>query len=125
MDSEEHRKFTGVGNERILDNLRYAARSSVSIVLRMPVVPGHNDSDENIEKTASFILNDMNNNIRQLQLLPYRWLGIEKYEALGLEYPMRDQEKPNREKYTKVIREMAEKFRSYGIPAAAGTTNKI
>jgi len=125
MDSKMHKRFTGVGNERILDNLRYIASTSLPLILRLPVVPGHNDCRENIEATTNFILKDIKNNIRQLQLLPYRLLGVEKYDSLGLEYPMKDQNPPKREIYEKAIRNLAEEFRSYGIPAAAGTTVKI
>ena len=125
MNSASHKEFCGVGNERILENLRYVSTKNVPIVLRYPVVPGHNDSEENIEATANFIIKDMNNCIRQLQVLPYRLLGVEKYEALGLDYPMSKMAPPRREEYESRIIQLAARLREKGIPAAAGTTTLI
>lgn len=125
MNSEKHRKYTGVGNETILENIKYVAKKGTPLVIRMPVVPGYNDDDENIEATARFIKSDLNNGIRQLQLLPYRLLGLEKYESLGMEYPMAGTEPPKSEKYLSGIRKLVEVMKSYGINAAAGTTVKF
>jgi pyruvate formate lyase activating enzyme len=125
MDTIAHKEFTGVPNERILDNLKYLAAKNVNIVLRIPVVPGHNDNDENMRASIDFILKEMNNNIRQLQFLPYRPLGTDKYEALGLEYPMKDMPPLNREEYVARLRDLADKFKSHGIKATAGTTTPI
>lgn len=125
MDSEKHREFTGVPNEPILRNLKHVAMSNTPLVLRIPVVPGHNDSRENIEATAEFIVNELHNNVSQVQLLPYRLLGLEKYEALGQEYPMKDEPAPQKEVYIKAIRELAGEYQALGIPAVAGTTVKI
>lgn len=122
MDSALHKKFTGVPNERILENLRYLAERGVALVLRIPVVPGHNDSPDNIQASIEFIRKELHNSLRQLQLLPYRSLGLEKYDALGLPYPMADVAPPQREEYEARIKNLAEHFRQYGIPAAAGTT---
>ncbi len=125
IDSASHKNFTGVGNERILENLRYLASKNIAIVMRYPVVPGYNDSEANVEATANFILREMNNNIRQFQLLPYRPLGTDKYEALGIPYPMGEVKPPNRAEYEANLKRLAELFRQRGIPAAAGTTTII
>lgn len=58
------------------------------LILRIPVIPDFNDDMKNIEATADFILNDLNGQIRTLQLLSFMRLGVEKYEALGIPYAM-------------------------------------
>lgn len=125
MDSNKHKEYTGAGNEKILSNIKYAVKKGMALVIRMPVVPGHNDSNENIKATAEFIAKDLGNGIRQLQLLPYKLLGLDKYESLGRVYPMAGIEPLKRETYESNIRHIAEVMKSFGVPAVAGTTNKF
>ncbi|MGX8700715.1 glycyl-radical enzyme activating protein [Caproiciproducens sp.] len=125
MDSAVHRKYTGAGNEQILKNIRYAGMKSAQMVIRIPVIPGINDSEENLKATADFIRLEVGGSVRQLQLLPFRLLGTDKYEALGIPYPMADVDPPNPDEYLKNVRKIAEKLRSYGVPAMAGTTNRL
>lgn len=125
MDSEQHKIYTGVGNELILKNIKYLVEKNMPLVIRIPIVPEHNNSDENIRATAEFIINELGNRVRQVQLLPYRPLGTDKYQSLAIEYPMSDIKAPAREVYEPNIRHLTELMRSYGIPAAAGSTDKI
>ncbi|WP_243134737.1 glycyl-radical enzyme activating protein [Acetobacterium wieringae] len=124
MDTQKHKLFTNVGNEVILDNIKYIVKNNADVVIRIPIVPGHNNDDENIRITAEFISKELNNRIHQLQLLPYRPLGVDKYASLGLSYSMNGQEKINRDEYKKEIENIAMKFQSYGIPAVTGA-NKL
>jgi len=125
MDPAKHRKYTGVSNKRILANIRYAAMKNVPMVIRVPVVPGFNDDQENIKATAEFILKNTGSCLCQLQILPYRPLGLEKYRYLGMEYPMKDYKIPEPGQYLAQIRSLVKVFREYGIPAEAGTGVKI
>lgn len=120
INSEQHRMITNQGNEIILDNLRYLVQKNMPLVLRIPVVTGYNDSDENIRQTGEFIRDELHNKIIQLQLLPYRPLGEDKYEALGITYPMAGKQKVDREQYTKQLNGIAAKLQSYGVPAVPG-----
>lgn len=122
MDTKKHKEYTGVGNETILENLRYLSTKNVPIVLRIPVIPGHNDSEENLRATGEFILNDMKNQVRQLQLLPYRPMGIEKYDSLSMPYPMRGIEMPDSSVYVPKIKKIAEDLQAMGVAARPGTT---
>lgn len=88
MNAPVFEKYIGAGQERVLDNLRKAVEAGVGTVVRIPLLPGINDDQDSLEKTADYILNDLHNKIMQLQILPYRRLGEEKYESLGLKYPM-------------------------------------
>jgi pyruvate formate lyase activating enzyme len=124
MDTIKHREYTGVGNELILDNIIKTAVAHKPLIIRIPVVPDHNDGDENIHATAQFIIEKLGNRVTQLQLLPYRQLGVEKYASLGREYPMSYFNPPERPVWEKNIHRIAEILLSYGIPAVAGTTAK-
>jgi len=82
MDPVEHKKHTGVSNDLILDNAkRIYHELSIPMLARVPVVPGYNDSVENIEATARFIASELGTSVK-VHLLPYHKLGEVKYERL-------------------------------------------
>lgn len=84
MDEKTHMSLTGVSNKRILDNIRYASEildnEKQTLTIRIPVIPGLNDSDENIRNTAQFAASL--GNVRRLELLPYHNLGEVKYSRV-------------------------------------------
>lgn len=120
MDSEVHKRYTGVDNFKILENLKRLSREKKDLILRIPVIPGVNDSMENMEKTADFILDEMDNRVRVLQLLSFMRLGEEKYRSLGIPYKMKDVE-IDRESFQKHVAGIADYFRSRGIHCVVGT----
>ncbi len=124
MDPDKHREYTGIGNGLILENIAFVAGQSTPLIIRIPVVPDHNDGDDNIRATAEFIAGTLGNRVTQVQLLPYRQLGVEKYSSLGREYPMNYVTPPERSTWEQNIKRMAERMQSLGIPAVAGTGNK-
>ena len=123
MDTEVHKKYTGVGNERILENLRRIAEKKKELILRIPVIPGVNDDMDNIRDTADFILNDLKNGVRTLQLLSFMRLGEEKYASIDLPYPMKGI-RLNRGSFQKHVSELAAYFNSRGIHCQVGTKEK-
>lgn len=90
MDSEAHKKWTGVDNAVILDNIRYASEicKRNAIHIRLPLVEGVNDSPENIMATAEFCAGLKN--CVELEFLPYHRLGVHAYEQLQREYQLID-----------------------------------
>lgn len=85
LDTEDHKKYCGIGNERILENLRYVDSQKVPVYLRCPVIPGVNDSDAHfsgIENLVSSL-----HMIKEIHLLPFHKLGGARYERIGLENP--------------------------------------
>lgn len=84
MDSVLHKEYTGVGNERILDNLCRLCESGMEVVVRTPVIPGYNDQRENFAAIAVF-LGCMPRPPR-VELLPYNELAGSKYPRLGMTY---------------------------------------
>lgn len=125
MNDAAHQRYTGVSNQRILGNLKRVADSNTPIVIRIPVVPGLNGTEENLRATAKFLTNDLGGRVIQVQLLPYRKLGVEKYAALGIPYPMKDFESPGRETWEKNILRFAEMMSSPDLDVVAGAGARI
>ena len=86
MDSAKHKAYTGQPNEKILDNARWIAENANHLVIRVPVIPGFNDTPEEIAAIARFA--ESLPNVRELHLLPYHRLGTDKYVGLGREYTL-------------------------------------
>ncbi|NVN91975.1 MAG: glycyl-radical enzyme activating protein [Desulfuromonadales bacterium] len=84
MDETEHRRLTGVSNQLILDNLRRIAGLSIQLRIRMPLIPGVNDDQENLRRTADFVAGLAI--VQNIDLLPYHRLGEGKWRQLGREY---------------------------------------
>ena len=82
MDSAEHRRLTGVPNERILENLRLLASRGARIFARIPLVPGFNDDRENLEAAAEF-LRGLEGAVEEVDLLPYHKGGVHKLSWLS------------------------------------------
>jgi pyruvate formate lyase activating enzyme len=84
IDDEKHRRFTGVTNETILRNARRIASSGGKMVVRVPLIPGFNDTRDDIEAIGDFVLSLIS--VKEVNLLPYHELGKSKYGMLGREY---------------------------------------
>ena len=83
MDSDIHRELTGVPNEQILSNIRHAVHDlKKNLTVRVPTIPGYNDSEENIRATARFVKEELGPDVG-IHLLPYHRLGESKNESLG------------------------------------------
>lgn len=107
MDSAEHRRLTGVPNGLILDNIRRIAAMGLPIYIRTPLVPGCNDSEENIAATAAFIATLPN--VKRFDILPYHRLGEPKWRQLERRYDLHDVPPPNRE-HVFALADMARKY---------------
>jgi pyruvate formate lyase activating enzyme len=83
MDNEAHQRFTGVGNERILTNLDATCRAGKSVIVRIPIIPGVNDYDGNIQAIVSYLRE--HTTVSTVHLLPYHSAGHEKALRLGKE----------------------------------------
>ena len=83
MDSASHQKCTGMPNDLILENLKRIRRkySSIPVVARIPIVPGHNTDPKNIQATARFVANEIGSGTK-VNILAYHRLGETKYGRL-------------------------------------------
>ncbi|MEG1426449.1 MAG: glycyl-radical enzyme activating protein [Oscillospiraceae bacterium] len=84
-DSRKHKEQTGVPNEQIFENLRLAAGQHLPIVARIPIIPGFNNTMEDVDKIGR-LLRDVG--IDKGNLLPFHQLGENKYALLGKPYAM-------------------------------------
>lgn len=90
IDAEKHREFTGQSNALILENAVKIAERANELIIRVPVIPGFNDTVREIGDIAVFA--KKLHGVRELHLLPYHRLGEDKYKALGRDYLMRGAE---------------------------------
>ena len=86
MDSEIHRALTGVPNKRILENLERAVKLR-PVIVRVPLVPTFNDSEENAIAVRDFAERI---GVKKIDLLPFHQLGRDKYQRLNLKYDLKD-----------------------------------
>ncbi|SFD40988.1 glycerol dehydratase activator DhaB2 [Clostridium uliginosum] len=96
MDSEIHKKFTGVDNKVILENIKLTDEISKELIIRVPVIEGFNADIKSIKNIAEFS-KDLKN-LKRIDLLPYHNYGEGKYEAIGREYELKELSTPNEEK---------------------------
>lgn len=82
MDPDRHRAWTGVSNRRILDNLVALAGTGANIIIRIPLVGGVNDDEENLTATARFVAS-LPGRKKEVSLLPYHKIAMPKYARLG------------------------------------------
>ena len=101
MDSAKHKEYTGAGNERILENAKKLAASGVELVIRTPVVPGFNDTAEEIRAISKFAASLPG--VREHHLLPYHRLGSDKYAGLGRNYSLTEILPPPPEKMSYLL----------------------
>ena len=85
VDDAKHRRYTGVSNQSILDNLDALSRLGVPLTVRIPVIPGVNDSPADMDDFGQFLAGAR---IRSVHLLPYHRIGAEKYRRLGVPNPL-------------------------------------
>ena len=82
LNDEKHREWTGQSNALIIENFQKLCMDFPALpkVVRTPIIPDFNDSDEEIEKIKTFLQNKSN---VTFETLPYHSFGAEKYAALG------------------------------------------
>ncbi|QIB68839.1 choline TMA-lyase-activating enzyme [Aminipila butyrica] len=89
MNSDKHFELTGVRNEQILTNLKELLHRRYNVQVRMPMLKGINDSEEEITAVIEFLMPYRDQkNFKGIDLLPYHKLGVNKYNQLGMEYPI-------------------------------------
>ena len=114
MDDEAHKKFTGVSNRVILQNLRQLASTQTKIRVRIPIIPRINDSEENINATIVFLANLAQ--IREVDLLPYHNIATDKYHRMAHDYALGNVKTPSDER----MKELAGIFEKEGFSVKIG-----
>lgn len=86
IDPDKHKELTNQNNKYILEFAEYLSQKGIEIWIRHVVVPGITDEEEYLFKLGYFI--GGLRTLKALDLLPYHTMGVKKYEAIGLEYPL-------------------------------------
>lgn len=84
-DSAKHREFTGQDNRLIIENISKLSKMHNNIILRIPVIPGVNDSNDDIAAFAE-IIKTFGKGIKEIELLKYNNLSESKYNLVGKNY---------------------------------------
>ena len=121
MDSAVHQEQTGVGNSLILKNIKKVVDENVPLIVRIPIIPGFNDTETFIDAASAFILNELGNKIQMVQLLRFRPMGEEKGDSLNMPYRMKGIN-PDRTEFEEFIKGLLKRMTDRGIPAMAGST---
>ncbi|MDP4128375.1 MAG: glycyl-radical enzyme activating protein [Bacillota bacterium] len=118
MDRETHKEWVNTDNSLILNNLRKADESNyfLEIIVRIPMVPGANDSDDNLSATATYCKSLKK--LKEIELLPYHRLGIETYRNLARDYNLKDLVTPSQEEILERASFLAQK--NPGVPVKVG-----
>lgn len=107
MDPEKHKAWTGKENTLMVENAMKIAQSKMcELIIRVPVIPGFNDTAEEILAIAKYA--DSLPGVEQIHLLPYHRYGEGKYKGLGREYLMGNVASPSDEKMA-ALKAMVEK----------------
>ena len=88
MDPKQHEYFTGVSNDLILENLVSLLEEQATVELRIPVVPGINDSMEELDKFRN-VLKNILKKVLKIVLLPYHTIADNKYQKLNMKNRMK------------------------------------
>ena len=83
VDSDLHKKYTGVSNDRIIENFKALVKSKKPFVIRTPLIPGVTDTEKNIREIAVLL---SENGVQYIELLPYNRMAGAKYSLIGKAY---------------------------------------
>ena len=114
MDPEKHRRYTGVSNELLLENLKKLALLGASIVVRIPLIPGVNDDKDNLDETGVFV--SALPGVGQVDLLPFHDSSKGKYRRFGMEYRAKEIVPPTDGQVEKAAR----RLRGFGLEVRSG-----
>lgn len=113
METEAHKKLTGHSNEGILAFARYLDKIGKTVWIRYVAVPQLTVVEEDLIKLGEFL--KTLSNVEKLEVLPYHTLGENKYENLGIPYPLKGVPQLSKEE-TKQVKETI--YRAWGRPLA-------
>ena len=114
MDPARHKRFTGVSNRKIRQNLKWLAHQEIDLVVRIPLIPGINDGHRNIDQCGAFIAGL--GSVDRVDLLPYHQSSRGKYEKLRIDYRA-DRIRPPR---PRKIEAVARRLAAFGLRVHTG-----
>ncbi len=114
MDSGKHQDVTGAPNELILSNLRWLTEHHPKVIVRIAIILGINDDEENLHQIGKFVASLKQ--VTEIHCLPYHKAGVEKYQRLDRKYRLLDLQAPDSE----YMEEIARKLRRFGVTVKIG-----
>ncbi len=88
VNTDLHFEYTGVHNNLIIENLDYLLRNKANIIIRIPIIPGINDTPQCISDLKEFIKVRVNQ-IKELHFLPFHNIGASKYDRFEMDYRLK------------------------------------
>lgn len=114
LDDAEHMRYADASNAVPLENLRWLLRSGAEVIVRIPIIPGVNDSDHHIDAFGDFV--SETGAASEVHLLPYHKTGLDKYRRLGRQYRMTETPEPD----PAYMDRIADRFSRRGLRAKIG-----
>lgn len=105
MNDDQHKKFTGKSNEKILENLIFLAKTGKEIIIRFPLIQGITDTTENIQAITDFMKSIQ---LKEICLEPYHAFGTGKYDELGMTYSLPELKNYSRQDAESVMNKFSE-----------------
>lgn len=107
INPEKHKKLTGLANDHILQFARLLSDHQVPVWIRHVLVPTVTNDENDLNQLGDFI--GTLNNVKKVEILPYHKLGVYKWKALGLDYPLKDVNPPSEEEVKKAYQILTKK----------------
>lgn len=105
-NNEDYEKYTRLSKQKVDEFLEYTERCNIKVILRTVIIPSLNDTEETALGIAR--LKNTHGNIIKTELLGFRKLCLEKYESLGLEFPLADTPEATKEKLSELEKIISE-----------------
>lgn len=109
INPKKHKKLTGMTNDHIIQFARFLSEHRVAVWIRHVLVPTVTNDEKDLNELGDFI--GTLKNVKKVEILPYHKLGVYKWEALGLEYPLKDINPPSDEEVEKAYEILTKNIR--------------
>jgi pyruvate formate lyase activating enzyme len=116
LDDSKHFQYTGVSNERIINNFRLLLEKSNGLMVRIPVIPGYNDDEKHFDNLKHFLIESKTSSLKKINLLPYHKIGSSKYKKFNIENRMEGINPPSKER----MNDLKEFFTGVGVKVKIG-----
>lgn len=114
INEEQHRKYTGVSNKPILENLKRLSQNGKKIIIRIPIIPGITDMEENITGIARLL--QTLPATPEVNILPYNLIGESKYQKFSIPNRLGKIEPPSDEQ----MNELKNKLEAFALKVKIG-----